>query len=58
MNGKIAGRHDHIQIEQILEDTVISSFDTAVAMTMQVDMQEERECCKLILPTIDKQLSH
>lgn len=58
MTGKNVDKHDHILIAQIHEVAVISSFDTAGAMTMRADMQVERECCTLILPTTDKQLNH
>ena len=52
------GKSDHIQSEQTHEDIAFSFSGSVVAMTRQVDRKEQKEHCRLNLPTIDKQPNH
>lgn len=58
VNGKSASKHDHIPIEQIHVGVVFSFSGATAAKTMQVDMLEVKECCRLTLPTTDRQQAH
>ena len=58
MNGKNVGMHDHTQTEQI-HAVVVTSFSAATAaMTRRGDKQVDTKCCRLLLPTTDKQQGH
>lgn len=58
VNDKSGDRSGHILIAQTHEVAEAFVYDTFVAMTMQKDMQQLREDCELIPPTIDRQLNH